>query len=231
MKKIVCAIFLLGLAVCVLAQTTEQGSGLIRELSGTVELRNVGATDFVPARAGDRVNEDTIISTGFRSTALVEVGSTLITVRPLTRLSLTEISAAQGTETLDVAMQTGRVRVDVNPPAGGRASMTVTSPNVTASVRGTSFYFDTRNITVNEGVVSFKGSRGHTFQIGAGSSGSVGSRDTASSTQGTVSSRPPSPVGFDTTTRTTGASSPISSVGPGEPDTPGTGGGEVGVDY
>ena len=124
-------------------------SGTIREISGTVELKHAGTSDFVAASIGDRVNQDTVISTGFRSTALVEVGSTVIAVRPLTKLSLTEISSSGGAENLNVSLQTGRVRVDVNPPAGTRASMTVSGPSATASVRGTSFSFDGRNVSVS----------------------------------------------------------------------------------
>ena len=72
----------------------------------------------MPARIGDQVSEDTVVSTGFKSTALIEVGSALLAVRPLTRLTLTEISASAGNETLNVNLAAGRVRVDLNPPAG-----------------------------------------------------------------------------------------------------------------
>lgn len=143
-------------------------SGTIRELTGSVELKHAGARDFSDANVGDRLNQDTIISTGFRSTALVQVGSTVITVRPLTRLTLTEISAAAGEETINVSLQTGRVRVEVSPPAGTRANMSISSPNSTASVRGTSFSFDGRNVSVSEGTVSFQGNRGLQVPVAAG---------------------------------------------------------------
>jgi hypothetical protein len=154
--------------LCVFAQ-----NGIIRELSGTVELKNPGAADYVPAKTGDTVSQKTVISTGFKSSTLVQVGSAVLTVRPLTRLTLTEISAASGAETLNVNLQAGRVRVDVNPPAGTRAAMSVSSPSATASVRGTSFEFDTRNLYVNHGTVSFKGSRGSGVLVSAGSSSQV----------------------------------------------------------
>ena len=152
MKKTVFVFFLMLVTLSVFAQ-----NGVIRQLSGTVELKAPGASSYVPAKAGDELSQDTVISTGFKSTALVEVGSAVITVRPLTRLSLTEIRATAGSETLNVNLQAGRVRVDVNPPAGTKAAMSVTSPIATASVRGTSFDFDTRNLHVNHGTVSFGG--------------------------------------------------------------------------
>jgi len=152
MKKTVLAFFLMIAGMGVFAQ-----NGTIQELSGTVELKNPGAANYVPAKIGDTVSQKTVVSTGFKSTALIQVGGTLLTVRPLTRLTLTEISASSGAETLNVSLQAGRVRVDVTPPVGVKTSMSVSSPSATASVRGTSFEFDTRNLYVNHGTVSFKG--------------------------------------------------------------------------
>ena len=168
MKTRIIIFSLLFFTCCLLSAQT----GLIRELSGTVEIKN-GAS-FVPANVGDQVREDTVISTGFKSTALVEIGSTNLVVRPLTRLTLTEIRATAGTETLNVNLHAGRVRVDINPPAGSRAAMAVTSPSATASVRGTSFEFDTRNLYVQSGNVIFKGTRSLGTPIRAGSSSTVG---------------------------------------------------------
>ena len=164
MKKTLFAVFLILAGVCVFAQ-----SGVIRELSGTVELKAQGASAYTAAKAGDEVKQDTIISTGFKSTALIALGSTMITVRPLTRLTMKEIQATSGTETINVNLQAGRVRVDVNPPAGTRASVAVASPMATASVRGTSFEFDTRNLKVNHGRVSYNGKKGKSMLVSEGS--------------------------------------------------------------
>jgi len=168
MKRTVLAFCLVVMGMGVFAQ-----NGTIRELSGTVELKNPGSENYVPAKTGDTLNQKTVVSTGFKSTALIQVGSTQLTVRPLTRLTLTEISAASGSETLNVNLQSGRVRVDVKPPAGTKAATSVSSPSATASVRGTSFEFDTRNLYVNNGTVSFKGNRGAGTLVSAGSSSMV----------------------------------------------------------
>jgi len=145
-------------------------NGVIREVSGTVEIKRAGSTAFVPARVGDQLTGDTVVSTGFKSTALVAVGSSVITVKPLTRLALSELGGSAGAETINVGLQTGRVRVDVNPPAGTKTNMTVRAPNATASVRGTSFDFDTKNLEVHEGTVAFKGRKGGVVRVSAGSS-------------------------------------------------------------
>ena len=163
MKKIVCFALLLAVSLCAFAQ-----NGVIRELSGEVELKPAGTTGFVPAKQGDSVATDTIVSTGFRSTAIIEVGSSSIAIRPLTRLSLAEIQSTSGSETLNVNLQAGRIKVDVKPPAGTKANCTVQSPSATASVRGTSFEFDTVNLQVSEGTVALKGNVGIVMLIPAG---------------------------------------------------------------
>ena len=222
MKKAVLVLILASMGITLFAQT-----GMIRELSGTVELKNAGQSSFTAAKVGDRVNQDTVISTSLKSSALIEVGSAVITVRPLTRLTLTEIQASDGEEMLNVNLQAGRVRVDLNPPAGAKASMSVSSPNATASVRGTSFYFDTRNLQVEQGTVLFKGSRGYTVQAAAGSSSMVTANRTASAPQFSGRTASSSPVvGYDPSSRDTGGAavtlpvSPGSPAAPGGPDTP-----------
>jgi hypothetical protein len=170
MKKKMLFLLLLTSAVFhVFAQT-----GVIREFSGEVELKRSGASSYVKAKQGDKIAEDTIVSTGFKSIAIIEVGNSTIAVKALTRLSLAEIRSAQDTETLNLKLQTGRVKVDVKPPAGAKANCTVQSPMATASVRGTSFEFDTCNLKVNEGSVAFRGNRGFGVIIPAGMASSVG---------------------------------------------------------
>jgi len=173
--------------------------GEITELSGAVELKISGQTVYVPAKAGDAVAMNTIVSTGFKSTALIKVGSATLTVRPLTRLSLSEISSSAGTETINVSLQTGRVRVDVNPPAGTKAAMSVSSPMATASVRGTSFEFDTQSLTVLEGTVSFQGSNGGVMLVNAGSVSEISASGRSADPVETYASAllPPPPAGTD----------------------------------
>ena len=174
-------------------------NGVIKELSGTVELKQAGQAAFVPAKVGDAVAKNTVVSSGFKSTALIAVGGTVITVRPLTRLTLAEISSAAGLETINVNLQAGRVKVDVHPPAGTRASTTVSSPMATASVRGTSFEFDTRNLSVQEGTVAFKGNKGSVMLVSAGSTSQVQGDNKAADPiiKSAAELLPPLPVGSD----------------------------------
>jgi hypothetical protein len=175
-------------------------NGVIRELTGEVEIKPSGASSFTAAKAGDTVARDTIVSTGFRSTAVITIGSSTITVRPLTRLSLAEIQSASEAENVNVNLQTGRVRVDVRPPAGTRADFTVQSTTASASVRGTSFEFDTLNLSVNEGTVSFSSVSGTpAVMVQAGGSSFIGTNGNAVSPAelSDAALLPSAPVGTD----------------------------------
>jgi hypothetical protein len=127
----------------------------IQKIFGTVELKKAGA-DWTPAKAGDALETSTLISTGFKSTAFILVGNTSLLVRPITRLSLKELLSRNETETVNVALQTGRIRLNVQPPAGGRVDFTITMPTATASVRGTEFDIDPQSIQVREGTVRYQ---------------------------------------------------------------------------
>lgn len=165
--KILAVLFLLAIAGFVVAQET--GEAFIREFTGTVEVRALGSA-WTPAETGQRISGDTEISTGFKSTALIVLGNSTLTVRPLTRLSLEELQNRLGNEEVHLYLQSGRVRAEVTPPRGGKIDFTVRSPSVTASVRGTSFDFDGVNLWVDEGVVRFTGSDGLAVYVRAGHS-------------------------------------------------------------
>jgi len=130
-------------------------NAVIREITGTVELKRSANAAWVPANIGDRLDRNTIISTGFRSTAVIQTGNSVINVRPVTRLSL-EAIINMNEETVSVNLNTGRINVDIKPPAGSRADFTVQNPSSVASVRGTTFELDEINISVTEGVVRFE---------------------------------------------------------------------------
>ena len=169
MKRIIFTVFFITLVVCgAFCQ-----NGVIRELTGEVELKRVGSSSFVPASAGDAVSSNTVISTGFRSTAIVAIGSSVITVRPLTRLTLAEIQSSENAENVNVNLQSGRVRVEVKPPAGTRTNLSVQSPSATASVRGTTFEMDTRNLKGIEGKILLSGFCGVGVLVTGGNSSSA----------------------------------------------------------
>ncbi len=211
MKKVV--FFSLLFFALVLASYSQVGT--IKELTGEVELKPAGSQVFSPAVKDGEVAQDTIVSTGFRSSAIITVGSNEINVRPLTRLSLSEISSSGDTENLNVKLQTGRVRVDVKPPVGVRANTRVQGPSATASVRGTSFEMDTKTINVSEGRVSFGGSNGTAVLVAAGASSGItpdgGTMDPIQAAAAALA--PSSPVGAGVGTSPASVSAPTAAEG------------------
>jgi hypothetical protein len=181
---------------------------VIRELLGTVELKPAGSPTWERAVQGQGIAESTVISTGFKSHALIGIGDSIINVRPLTRLSLTEIRASQNTETINVNLQAGRVRLDVNPPAGSRASFSIQTPMATASVRGTVFEAGLFELWVAEGSVEYRGSSGSHIVVDAGGYSTVSeSTGRVGSTKGVLldSLSPVQPIAFDSFNSFSGA--------------------------
>ena len=138
----------------------QQIQAVIREMAGTVEIKQANSEVWEAASRGQSLAMDTVISTGFRSTAVIALGDSLITLRPLTRITILELSQSQGGEKVDLNLQTGRVRADVKSQETGNTEFTIHSPNSTSSVRGTIFEVDTLSLAVYEGTVEFTGVSG-----------------------------------------------------------------------
>ena len=153
MKKLIAFVLLLNGTVFVFAQAPK---AFIREMTGTVEIKKAGTENWIPAKLNDPIAESTIISTSFKSSAVVAVGNSTLNVRALTRMSLETLMNSDNTDTVNVGLNTGRIRADVKPPAGGRTDFKVQANKATASVRGTAFEMGTFNIRVSEGSVSFQ---------------------------------------------------------------------------
>ena len=58
------------------------------ELSGTVEVQAAGSQQWRPAAVGDIIVKNTVISTGIRSSAVISLSGSSVTVSPLTVLTL-----------------------------------------------------------------------------------------------------------------------------------------------
>jgi hypothetical protein len=140
----------------------------IQQISGTVEVKEPGSEEWRAAEAGQVLDRAALISTGFKSTALVRIGNSLITVRALTRLGLEEIAEAQNEERVTVNLRAGRIRADVKPPVGGKTNFVIRSPIATASVRGTVVDFDGIRLEVTEGRVYLGGENAAGVYISTG---------------------------------------------------------------
>jgi hypothetical protein len=164
MKTFFC-FFLVLAGGCLFAQT---GRARVGVLSGTGEIKAGSSANWVPAAPGMEIGRDTVVSTGFKSTARISVGNSTLTIRPLTRLTVAELVQRGNDEEVSLYLETGRVRAEVSPPSGGKTDFTVRSPSLTASVRGTDFEFDTRRVQVESGRVLFVNANGQAVYVDGG---------------------------------------------------------------
>jgi hypothetical protein len=140
-------------------------------VTGKVEIQNPGEQTWQAATAGMEVPIRATISTGFGGRAVLQVGSTTLTVRPLTRLRIDELSTQNNVNRTNLAMPVGRIRVEVKSSAGTKNDFTVRSALSTAAVRGTGFDTDGARISVFESTVAFSSQSGVSTNVSAGETG------------------------------------------------------------
>ena len=148
MKTIITVLILAALVVPAWADTA-----VFREVKGKVEYQTQG-DEWLPAKVGVEVPVGTAISTGFKSTAAVEILGSVVFVKPLTRMVIDDLARnSTGTKT-SLTLLAGKVKAEVKPSsATSETTFNVKSPTATASVRGTGFEFDGQNLLVNHGDV------------------------------------------------------------------------------
>jgi hypothetical protein len=170
MKKLINVLVLCGTVSLLAAQETKEFHAIVREINGAVEVKASGQRDWVPAAIGQKLERETLLSTGFGSTAVLALGNSTLIVQALTRLSLEEIIAIQGNEQTRLFLHTGRIRAEITPPSGGKTDFTIRSPTAVASVRGTAFNFNGMRLRVDDGRVHLTGGDTSGVYVGRGRS-------------------------------------------------------------
>ena len=131
----------------------------VTEIAGKVECKLPGK-DWQAAKTGDVLPAGSLISTGFKSTAILKTEAATLTVKPVTRLSLEELVKSGETTKTQMFLMAGRVKAEVTPKKGEKADFKIKSPTATASVRGTGFEFDGQNLLVDHGAVQLEAESG-----------------------------------------------------------------------
>jgi hypothetical protein len=167
----------------------------VKEAVGKVQMLEAGK-DWIPLHEGDQMPLGAEISTGFKSTAILNVGNALLTVKPLTQMKLTELVQQGDVVKTSLYLRIGKVRAEVNHPTGTKADFKLDSPVATASVRGTIFEFDGETLTVERGLVELTTPTGQQRSVAVGESTALSGNGTVSApvefvlAQTTVSSNP-----------------------------------------
>ncbi len=150
MKKIIITIALVCFALPLIALT-----GTVTEISGRVEIET--DTGWKPLQVGDSIDTGKIISTGFRSNAIIQVAGSNIMVNQLTRLTLDQLTETNEAHESEIFLDLGSISADVKSAENKRVGFVVNTPVATASVRGTSFRMDLDTLSVTSGLVDYRG--------------------------------------------------------------------------
>ena len=126
----------------------------IQDVTGKVEINS--GTGWRAASPGASIDLGTVISTGFGSRAVLQVGMSTVEVRPLTRMTVSEYVESQDAVTTSLDLKVGKVRARVRSAEGLTHDFSIKSTTSTASVRGTELLFDGFSVDVFEGTVSLQ---------------------------------------------------------------------------
>lgn len=152
-------IFLAVLLFFVVANSFAQNA-IVKSVTGKVEYSTNGST-WNDLKENMTLAKGSLISTSFKSTAVIAINDSLVHVKPLSRMSLDELTKTQGEVQTDLYLVSGKVQVEVKPRTKNEViTFNVKSAVATASVRGTGFIFDGTSLLVNHGKVSLQARNG-----------------------------------------------------------------------
>ncbi len=120
----------------------------VKSVTGNVEKRAAGETTWQPVKAGDKLDEFTILRTGFRSSAelvFADRGTTL--VKSITKMGIAKFAKENGVVRQRLRLKYGSMRMSVDS-SRGTIDAQVATPVATLSVRG------------SEAVIAYSGDRG-----------------------------------------------------------------------
>ena len=164
MRKILFLLVLIIISASFLSAA--ENTAFVKSVKGNVKYKT-GST-WTSVTEGMKVPSGAVISTGFKSEAVLDLGSSEIFIKPLTRMSITELTEKNKTVNTDLNLRLGRIKADVKTSKGLKHDFTIKTPVSTAAVRGTKFTFDGVNINVDNGnvVVSNKRKQSASYKGG-----------------------------------------------------------------
>ena len=107
---------------------------------GKAEMQT--AKGWQPMKEGSKLTAGTLVSTGFKSQAVLSIGKSTVTVQPLSRLTLEQLTERADSDVSRIYLDAGSIKADIKAAENNRVGFTVKSPVATASVRGTSGVID-----------------------------------------------------------------------------------------
>ena len=165
MKKV----FLIISLVCFMLTPLLAISGEVVAVKGKAEIKQGGK--WIPAKAGNKITSGLMISTGFKSELTLKIDGSVITVKPMTRLTIEEITQKNEAVSSEVYLNVGSVKADVKPASTKKVEFKVKTPVATASVRGTSGEIDANGLLIGtSGTWSYVNNDGIETRVNIGDS-------------------------------------------------------------
>ncbi|MEE0879814.1 MAG: FecR domain-containing protein [Treponemataceae bacterium] len=109
---------------------------IVNSVVGKVEVQLNDS--WIQIKNGDILSSGTVISTGFKSSAVLYIGDSLIEVKALTRLTIEEIVEQNQNYNTTMFLDAGSIKADIKKSENKRVGFKVRTSVATASVRGTS---------------------------------------------------------------------------------------------
>ena len=145
---------------------------VIKSFTGKVEIKT--GSSWIMVTEGMELVPGSMISTGFKSNAVLDLGSSEIFVKPLTRMSLDELSKSGNTVKTNLNLSLGRVKANVKTSEGLKHNFTLKTPVSTAAVRGTVFESGVRSLDVESGSIRYANMIGQQVTVLGGTSSQMG---------------------------------------------------------
>ena len=98
---------------------------------GKAEMQT--AKGWQPMKEGSKLTAGTLVSTGFKSQAVLSIGKSTVTVQPLSRLTLEQLTERADSDVSRIYLDAGSIKADIKAAENKRVGFTVKSPVATAS--------------------------------------------------------------------------------------------------
>lgn len=148
MKKITLVLLVAIYSICAATALDAE----VKTVAGKVEVQKDGA--WVAVKVGDVLSKGAVVSTGFKSTAELKINDAIVTLGPLTRMTVQQLVADSSIDETSLFMDSGSVKADIDRVSGKRVNFKISSPVATASVRGTTFTMRGNTVSCQDGSVS-----------------------------------------------------------------------------
>lgn len=133
MKKIILTIIL-----CLFTITAFSLDGIVLKTEGKVQKQLTNG-QWITLNQGDKISEQEVISTGFKSYADIKLGGSIVSIGQLTNINILTLDEQKDYVETNLFISSGACLSNIKPLNNKANKYKVQTPTVTCSVRGTVF--------------------------------------------------------------------------------------------